>query len=339
MPKQKRIEFEASENRVVAKANDLVRARHNFSTAEQRIFVAMVAQLDRESEEFGVQEVPLRTISSEKNESDLYRRIDLITDQLLDEVVEIRTEDERGDEDGFIKYNVFSRCQYEKGSGVIRAKFTEDMRPFLLKLKKKFTLYLITVFLRLRSKYSTQIYELLKMRQGLRQHRMTVEEFRHSLALEHKYSQFSSLKKRVLEQARTELKEKADIYFTYNVIRDGNVPTEIEFFIHENDPVIAELKEETAAIEEDVAVGKNREIEAGAQSGTSERSPNITPKSMFMADLTQEDVEKIDREQVENLYEKARSRALAENPDTDSDALIEQRTYSTMKKIWHERQQ
>lgn len=338
MTKQKRIEFEAPDQRVVAKANDLVRARHNFSTAEQRVFVAMVAQLDRESEKFDVQEVPLQAISSETNESDLYRRVDKIADQLLDEVVEIRTEDERGDEDGFIKYNVFSRCQYEKGSGVIRAKFTEDMRPFLLQLKKKFTLYLITVFLRLRSKYSTQIYELLKMRQDLRRHRMTVEDFRHSLALEDKYPQFSSLKKRVLEQARTELKEKADIYFTYNVIRDGNVPTEIEFFIHENKPVIAELKEEAAAIEEDVSVGKNRQMDASSSEG-SQDSPDITPTAMFMSDLTQEEVEQISREQVEELYEEARSRALAENPDTDSNVLIEQRTYSIMKKRWSEEQQ
>jgi len=336
MANQKRIEFDAPEQRVVAKANDLVRARHNFSTTEQRIFVAMVAQLDRDSEEFDVQEVPLQTVSSGANESDLYRRVDAITDQLLDEVVEIRTEDERGDEDGFIKYNVFSRCQYEKGSGVIRAKFTEDMRPFLLQLKKKFTLYLITVFLRLRSKYSTQIYELLKMRQGLRRHRMTVEEFRHSLALEDKYPQFSSLKKRVLEQARVELKEKADIYFTYNVIRDGNVPTDIEFFIHENEPVIKDLKEETAAIEEDVAVGKTRQGEVEESSETPQQSPNITPKALFMAELTQEEINRVTREQVDTLHEKARERALAENPDTDSTVFIEQRTFSIMKELWAE---
>jgi plasmid replication initiation protein len=293
----------------------------------------MVAQLDRDAEEFDVQEVPLQTISSEANESDLYRRVDSITDQLLEQVVEIRTEDERGDEEGFIKYNVFSRCQYEKGSGLIRAKFTEDMRPFLLKLKKKFTLYLITVFLRLRSKYSTQIYELLKMRQGLRRHRMTVEEFRHSLALEDKYSQFSSLKKRVLEQARTELREKADIYFTYNVIRDGNVPTEIEFFIHENESVIEELKKETSAIEKDVTVGRESQTETEA-SEEPKRSPSIEPKAMFMADLTQKEMESISKAEVEEIYEEARSRAVSENPDTDSGVLIEQRTYTIMRKMW-----
>jgi plasmid replication initiation protein len=335
MGQQKRVEFDVPDQQVVAKANDLVRARHNLSTTEQRIFVAMVAQLDREAEEFNVQEVPLQTISSEANESDLYRRVDAISDQLLEQVVEIRTEDKSGDEDGFIKYNVFSRCQYEKGSGVIRAKFTEDMRPYLLRLKKRFTLYLITVFLRLRSKYSTQIYELLKMRQGLRRHHMTVEELRHSLALENKYPQFSSLKRRVLEQARVELKKKADIYFTYNVVRNGNVPEEIEFYIHENQSVVEELKEETSAIERDVTVGRENQGKPEPKE-RNQRSPDIAPKAMFKADLTQEEVESISRTRVEELYENSRSKAMAENPDTDSKVLIEQRTYTIMKRTWEE---
>ena len=61
------------------------------------------------------------------------------------------------------------------------------MRPFLLDLTERVTLYLITGFLRLQSKYSTQIYELLKMRQGLRKIKMSVAEVRDVPALGDKY--------------------------------------------------------------------------------------------------------------------------------------------------------
>jgi plasmid replication initiation protein len=326
---QQRLEFDAPGTEVVAKANDLIRARHNFSTIEQRIFVAMVAQLDRNADSFSMQEVPIRKIASETSASDLYRRVDTITDRLLDQVLEIRKHDEKGNEDGFVKYNAFSRCQYDRGSGVIEAKFTEDMRPFLLQLKEKFTLYLITVFLRLRSKYSTQIYELLKMRQGLRRHRMTVEDFRHSLALEDKYAQFSSLKKRVIEQARTELKEKADIYFTYDVIRDGNSPVAIEFFIHENEAVIEELQEEEDKIE-----GGNTAV--GRQIST-EKKPRLDPRAMFKSDLTQEEVESLDAGTVDALYDRAATTARENNPDTDSEVVLKQQTYMNMRRLWRER--
>ncbi|MFP4229418.1 MAG: replication initiation protein [Salinivenus sp.] len=327
MEQESPVELSAPGGKVVAKANDLVRARHTFSTMEQRIFVAMVAQLDQEAESFSLQSVPVRDVSTEGNESDLYRRIDEITDRLLDRVVEIRTEDEQGQEEGFVKYNVFSRCQYDRGSGVVQAKFTEDMRPFLLQLKEKFTLYLITVFLRLRSKYSTQIYELLKMRQGLRRHRMSVEAFRRTLALEDKYPRFSSVKRRVIEQARTELKEKADIYFTYDVRREGNVPTTIDFYIHENEPVIRELREETGEFDRG-----RKEAAVGRESST--RAPRLDPKAMFMADLSQEEVDDMDRDRLRALHEEARARAEEENPNTDSEVVLKQRTYALMKARW-----
>ena len=327
MPDPSRLEFGADPETVVAKANDLVRGRHNFSAIGWRIFVAMVAQLDRDADSFSLQSVPIRKVSSETNESDLYRRIDNITDRLLDRVIEIRAQDEQGREEQFVKYNVFSRCQYDRGSGVVKAKFTEDMRPFLLRLKEKFTLYLITVFLRLRSKYSTQIYELLKMRQGLRRYRISVEEFRRTLALEEKYSRFSSLKRRVIEQARTELKDKADIYFTYNVLRDGNVPRAIDFFVHENEPVIQELKEKGSEPGRREAMGREHEGSTG---------PRLDPKAMFMADMTQEEVEAIGQDRLETLYSGARTQAEEENPNTESEVVLKQRTYALMKARWKE---
>ena len=308
----------------------------------------MVAQLDRDADSFSLQSVPIRKVSSETNESDLYRRIDNITDRLLDRVIEIRAQDEQGREEKFVKYNVFSRCQYERGSGVVKAKFTEDMRPFLLRLKEKFTLYLITVFLRLRSKYSTQIYELLKMRQGLRRYRISVEEFRRTLALEEKYPRFSSLKRRVIEQARTELKEKADIYFTYSVLRDGNAPCAIDFFIHENEPVIQELKESGSEPGREEAMGRRKATGAKKAMGASKAKaskekggdrgdatgPRLDPKTMFMADLTQEEVEAMSRDRLEALHSEARARAEEENPNTGSEVVLKQRTYALMKARW-----
>jgi len=346
MGTQKRIEFSAPARRVVAKANDLVRARHSFSTVEQRIFVMMVAQLEKGMEEFPMQEVPVRDVCdvSDVDPSNLYRRIDEITDRLLEQFVEVRIEDEDGRETGFRKYSCFTVCEYDRGSGAVRAKFSSEMRPFLLKLKERFTLYLVTVFLRLRSKYSTQIYELLKMRQQLRRHRMSVDEFRHSLGLEDKYERFSSLKKRVIEQARKELKEKADIYFTYNVIRDGRTPKKIEFYIHENEPVVQQLKQEFPNAEQGSgpAVGRADGNAEGNKAGSSSnsdvaRKADIDPKAMFLSDRTQEELQSISRDELDELHERARSAAEESNPNTESNVLIKQQTYSRMNRIWENR--
>jgi plasmid replication initiation protein len=353
MGKQKRLEIGAESREVVAKANELIRARHRFTTYEQRIFASMVARLERGETTFSLQKIPIRQICQESNESDLYRRIDEITDRLVNQTVVIRRRTEEGKRE-FEKINVLSKCTYREGKGIVEARFTEDMRPFLLKLKGRFTLYLIKVFLKLRSKYSTQIYELLKMRQGLgSRYKISVEEFRRTLGLEDKYEgRFYSIKDRVIEQARRELKEKADIYFTYRVIRDGQTPTAIEFLIHENEEVIRELQEDTSLTDDssesttqskspvvgwDGSKERRAEVDRGSESSPQKQSsPKIDAKRMFLEDLSQEELDGLSEGSLQDIYEKARARAEESNPDAVS-SIVAYETYNRMKDLWESR--
>lgn len=347
---QKRIEFDAGEKEVVAKANDLVRARHSLSTVEQRIFATMVANLERGEDEFAVQEVSLRRVCdlSGTDKSNVYRKADQIADNLLDRSVEVQTEAEDGSRE-FTKYNCFSLCRHREGSGTIEAKFNDDMRPYLLKLKEKFTLYLISVFLRLRSKYSTQIYELLKMRQGLRRLRISVDELRRTLALENKYKRFTDLRKRVIEQARKELHEKADIYFTYKVYRKNNSPQEVDFYIHENEEVIEEIREEAGSLP-DGATGRQDMLGGGTPGknrGSIERwqpekknsgeasAPNVNATDIFKSNLNQEELQSLSETRLERLYQEARGAAQEQHANAGA-VYIESITARKMEELWRD---
>lgn len=342
---QKRLEFGADEKAVVAKANDLVRARHSLSTVEQRIFATMVANLERGEEEFDVQEVSLERVCdlSETDKSNVYRKADEIADNLLDRSIEVQTETEDGTRE-FTKYNCFSLCRHREGSGTIEAKFNDDMRPYLLRLKEKFTLYLISVFLRLRSKYSTQMYELLKMRQGLRRLRISVDELRRTLALENKYKRFTDLRKRVIEQARKELHGKADIYFTYKVYRKNNSPQKIDFYIHENEEVIEEIREETGSVPDD-ATGRKSMLGGGTvskerwqpdeENSSGRSAPNVDAKAIFKSNLTQEELQSLSETRLEQLYEEARD-AAREQDENAGAVYVESIAAREMEKIWRE---
>lgn len=314
---QMKLEFMAEEQEVVRKANQLIRARHAFTMYEQRIFAAMVAKLDRTADTFPVQKVPLRRICSRSNSSDLYRRIDKIAKRLTEQQIVMRSV---GEDEGreFKRVNVFSMCHYKEGEGNLEARFTEDMRPFLLNLSERFTLYLITIFLRLRSKYSTHLYELLKMREDLRKVEMSVERFRHIFGLEEKYPKFFNLKNRVIEQARKELKEKADIYFTYRVRREGRKPVGIVFFIHRNDEVVEELEDSLP-------------LSDGSE-GPSE-GPHLNPKRMFMQDLSQEELSDLSGERLDEIYQEARDRAMRTTRDR-SGVVVKQTIHAHMRKLW-----
>lgn len=341
MERQEQLEFGAPSEKVVAKANDLIRARHSLSTMEQRVFVLMIAKLGRESE-FPIQEVPIREIAltSDIDDSNVYRAAQDICDSLVDQTVDIHDRSEEGNR-RYTTYNCFSMCQYEEGKGVIRAKFNEDMRPFLLELKRRFTLYLVTVFLRLRSKYSTQIYELLKMRQGISNLRMSIAELRATLGLEDKYKEFSQMKRRVIEQARGELRERADIYFTYRVIRDGRRAESIQFYIHENEPVAEELRTQISALKDtpETMIGRTggspeRKTRTESEAGTDgEEGPNVDAKRLFLEDLSQEELDGLSSGEIEEMYSEAQSEVDAANPEA-GDSVIAYKTYSRMKEAW-----
>lgn len=345
MGRQKELELNAPSDQVVAKANDLVRARHSLTTMEQRVFVMMVAKLGKETD-FPVQEIPVGAIAdkSEVDESNIYREAQGICDSLTDKTVDIHDRSNEGNR-RYTTYNCFSMCQYEEGKGVIRAKFNEDMSPFLLELQRRFTLYLVTVFLRLSSKYSTQIYELLKMREGISNLRISVDEFRRTLGLENKYKEFAQMKRRVIEQARGELKSRADIYFTYRVIREGRSAEEIQFFIHENKSVIEELEDEVSALEKvpDTMVGsggenrpKTEDYSEPEPNVEQKKGPEVDAKGMFLEDLSQEELSSLSDNELDEIYRKARSQVEKDNPDAVS-SVVGYKTHSRMGELWEQR--
>jgi hypothetical protein len=122
-----------------------------------------------------------------------------------------------------------------EGSGYIEAKFNDDMKPFLLQLKRQFTMYRLQNFMQLSSQHSMRVYELIKMQEGLRYLCVSVEELREVLCCEHTYDRFSDFKRYVLERARTEIADTCDIYFTYKVERDGRTPVRVHLLIHQPD--------------------------------------------------------------------------------------------------------
>lgn len=311
--------MEAPDDEVVRKANELVRARHDFSVIEQRLFAAMVANVGRYDEEFETQRIRVEDICdvSGTDSSHIYRKLDEITTNLLKQVLVIRERDSDGEEQEFDKYSLFSRCKHQKGSGVILAEFDDNIREFLLELQNRFTLYLYPVFARLESKYSTQVYELLKMSQDMGRkytHTTSVEQFRKDLGLEDKYSRFSDLKRRVIEQAQEELKEKADIQFTYEVHRESYTPKRITFYIQDNKDVIDELEA--------------KKDQHGALNQST--GPNVDAKRLFRLERSQEEMERLSSGKVSRLYERARESV---NGDPDS-SYTETMVFRRMEEMW-----
>ncbi|MFP4229416.1 MAG: replication initiation protein [Salinivenus sp.] len=221
---------------IVVKANQLIRGRINWTKLEHRVVAMLIAQLKREDDAFTMQRVHISDLMemAQVSSRDIYNRAEEVCRKLLNQKVHVRTSTEDGRR-VYQGYNCLSTCRYVEGSGYIEAKFNDDMKPFLLQLKRQFTMYRLQNFMQLGSQHSMRMYELIKMREGLRYLSLSVEELREVLCCEHTYERFSDFRRHVLERARTEIRDICDVYYTYTIERSGRTPKRVHFFIHRQD--------------------------------------------------------------------------------------------------------
>lgn len=307
-----------SEDEIIVKANQLVQAKMPLSKLEHRIVALLISQLGQHDEEFDHQKLrisDLKTEAESQTSGDLYRRATDICDSLLEKKISIKKTDESGTRH-YKGVSLMDECLYREGDGYIEAKFNDSMKPFLLQLKQRFTMYDKGHYVPLTSTYSMRVYELLKMREDVNFLRMTVDEFREILGVEDKYDRFSQLKYHVIKKAQKEIREKTDVSFTFNVEREGKTPKRIQFFI------------------------ESGEAQAGEKPKMEDRTdaPNIDVINLFLNELSQQEIDELSNEQVESLHEEALQQAQRREPDA-SKALLQSETYRIMLRLWQSRKE
>lgn len=140
----------------------------------------------------------------------LYREADKMTTQLMKTILYIGDGDPKH---GYKKYTIFSECEYQPGSGVIKICISEKMIPFFLGLKKNFTRIPIGTLVTMKSKYTIRVYELIceKLKNTkiyANKHaniELSVEEIRSACSTENKLRQIGQFKERLLNVAVNEI--------------------------------------------------------------------------------------------------------------------------------------
>ena len=331
---------------IVVKANQLIRGRINWTKLEHRVVAMLVAQLKREDDAFEMQRVHISDLMdmSQTSSRDIYNRAEEVCRKLLNQKVHVRTRTEDGRR-MYQGYNCLSTCRYVEGSGYIEAKFNDDMKPFLLRLKRHFTMYRLQNFMQLSSQHSMRMYELIKMREGLRHLCLSVEELREVLCCEHTYERFSDFRRHVLERARTEIKETCDAYYTYMIERDGRTPVRARFLIHrtreDGTPPLVEREEDIPAGDQQetngVHPGEHGAADTASQGGAT--SPPVSTDQLLrnadrrynlyasvLSRLGQNILNDISRSTVRSALQESREAASAVSSEADAPTAAEHTT-------------
>ena len=325
---------------MVVKSNELIQARLDWSTVEHRVALHLISQIRKDDSEFRYQTVRIKDINEMTGSSSqaLYTRAVEICESLIDQKVRIKRE-EAGGERKYTVYNLLSSCEYIEGSGEIRARFNQDMKPFLLDLRKRFTRYRLQFAMRLRSVYAIRFYELMKMREGLKVMRISVDRLRDMLAVEDKYTRFTDLKRNVIEPARREVRETCDVYFTYKVEREGRTPVRLLLFFHENEEVL-NAADPALKPPEEKEVERNVYYDQTAASQPKElftekprrQQLHLDARALFMQDLSQNDLNDLSEKQVEAWYQQAARKV--KHSESGPASYIAAKVLQEMHRLW-----
>ncbi len=217
------------ENKLVIKSNDLISANYSLNLNEQKMVIYAITQLDKNNKE------TFNSISLNIREFiDLLSITDRNYDQIRDIARKLRKKEIIIDTDKF-EYITgwFSSVTFNKSSGDMIIRFDDDLVPYLLQLKEKFTRYELKNILSMKSSYSVRAYELLKQYESIGRREFELDKLKECFGLhENEYSRIYDFEKWVLKVAEQEINNNTDIQIDYEKIKKGRKVVGIKFNIH-----------------------------------------------------------------------------------------------------------
>lgn len=153
---------------------------------------------------------------------------------------------------------------FEKGSGIVRLKLDDELKPFLLQVSGTIQAKLKYYF-DMDSKYSMRLYELLKSWDGFPAYTYEVEELKLCIdARKDSYNSFGKFRQTVLDPAVKEINQVTDLLVSYTTKAKGRKITHVTFSILKKTDAVKKktAKQEHEKLEPvDIAEEKEQDLE------------------------------------------------------------------------------
>ena len=216
-----------NEKYTVIKGNALIEGKKSFTLLEMKLLLSIIGQIKRSDKDFQRYRVNINHFQELIDmKGKAYTHIRNVARALKSKVIEIETDT------GHLITSYVSDILTYKKEGYIDFFVSPKMKPYLLQLKREFTIYDIRNVINCKSVHSIRLYQLLKQYEKPGHRTVTLKDLKFMLGLDSdQYSRWANFKARVLETAKKELEKHSDIYFEYETKRLGRLIDTIIFTI------------------------------------------------------------------------------------------------------------
>lgn len=217
---------------VVFQHNNLIEARYSLTLQEKKLILWLTSQIQSDDKDFKKHTLTVRDfmdlmgLTGNSN----YKELQKITLGLMKKVLVIKEPEKKV----ITQVSWLNSARYEEGEGFIRLSFAPEMHPFLLNLKKTFTVISIADLMQFKSIHAIRIYELLKQYQDIGERTLTIEEIKECCGVIGRLKQYGEFKQKLLLIAQREINEKSDIRFEFVPRKHVRKIVDIKFIISKN---------------------------------------------------------------------------------------------------------
>jgi len=227
-------------------ANQLVKGRYQLTKEEQNFIYLMVSQINKDDTKFTEYQIHIKELENAELTQKQYGRYRDFAKSLLSKVITIEDDEE------ILTANWFSSLKYIKGTGVIKAKISDDLKPYLLQLKTEFVQAKLPTLLQFNSKYSSRLFLLLKSdfdRQKKHKQNLYViydiEDLNKRFELPKSYATYyRNFKEKFLLKGLEEINKNTEFQIDYFERKTGRKITSIEFCISHKEKTENQLRKE-----------------------------------------------------------------------------------------------
>jgi len=227
---------------VVRKANSLIEASFKLSVNEQKLILMLTTSVKKDDQDFMTHTLSVKSFAKAIGLTDkcnIYQRVEALVTGLQKKVLTIHdtVKVKNVQKERIQNINWLSYSSYIKGEGLIELCFHPKLKPYLLNLKARFTIYKFGEVAQLRSRFSIRIYEFIRQYENLKKRTFKLEELRNIFKIKaHQYRPYFNFKTRVILVAQRELTKNSNLTFDFEEIKNGKKVEKIKFIIKKNHP-------------------------------------------------------------------------------------------------------
>jgi plasmid replication initiation protein len=216
---------------IIRQHNAITEARYEMTATEKNIICMILAQINNSDPIDKVYRIRVQDLDDLTNSQINYNHIRISTIKFIHRVYNIHTPDK------IIQVSPLTVAKYEKRSGTIALKFSQEIRPYFFDLKNCFTEYDLHMILKLKSKNSKHLYEMLCQFKDTGIFKISIRQLKERLMLinletdKEEYEKYGLFAKKVLDVAKKEIAKDTNLKFTYTTKKTGRKITHLEFNI------------------------------------------------------------------------------------------------------------